>query len=430
MEKNACCITCCKTPLRHALVVGVIVFVFIFGYRLGKTGEIDGMLPDAVIRWTKDKSTMPSIDSRDTLNQNDRDINFDLFWETWDLLERKFVDRANLKTQNLYYGAIKGMVASAQDPYTFFLTPEENKSSKDSLGGRFEGIGAQLGTKDGRIVVVAPIKDSPAVKAGIRAGDIIVSVDGKKTEGQSLAQVVSRIRGTAGTTVTLLVLRGGQEIEFKIVRAQIQVDSVEFEREGDIAVVRINQFGDQTNAEWQTTASTLAADFRRGTIKGMVLDLRDNPGGYLESAVFVASEFLPRNKLVVKQEGVNNTLEFTVKRDGSLQKIPLVVLVNSGSASAAEILAGSLRDHKRAQLVGEKTFGKGSVQEALDLSGGSGLHVTIAKWILPAGDWINGRGITPETVVENEAVDEKNTTDARAKDKQLDRAIELLKKTN
>lgn len=358
-------------------------------------------------------------------------VDFALFWDVWNKVETKYVDEKKIDPNKMYYGAIKGMVASLEDPYTFFLTPDENKKSKDDLGGRFEGIGAQLGLREGVIVIVAPLKNSPAIKAGILAGDIISKVDGESVQGWTLNQAVAKIRGEQGTKVVLTIIRNNEEKVFEITRDTIKVDSVEltYERRSgqQIAVLKVNQFGETTNSEWDTAVQDISTKYANGEIKGMVLDVRDNPGGYLESSVYLASEFIDQGKIIVKQEStVEGNKEYTVRRQGKLLTIPLVVLINQGSASASEILAGALRDYDRATIIGEKSFGKGSVQEALDLQKGAGLHVTIAKWILPKGEWINQKGITPEIEVKNE-IKEGNTL-TRETDQQLIRAMdEVLK---
>ena len=363
--------------------------------------------------------------------QSASSLNFGLFWETWNKVEEKFIDREKINSENMFYGAIKGMVASLQDPYTFFLTPEENKNSKDDLGGRFEGIGAQLGMDNNRIVVVAPLKNSPAEQAGVRAGDIIVMVDGQSTQGWTLNEAVSKIRGEQGTKVKLGLVRDTEEVEVEITRNTIKVDSVELSYEqtpqGEVAYIKVNQFGDTTNTEWTEAVTEVTDRYRSGSVKGLIVDMRGNPGGYLDSAVYLASEFVEKGKLIVKQEStVEGTTEYVVRRDGKLLTIPLVVMIDEGSASASEIFAGALRDYDRATLVGRKSFGKGSVQEALDLSGGAGLHVTVAKWLLPEGEWINGKGIEPEVNVEN-TLEEGNTL-TRETDKQLDAAVEEVLK--
>lgn len=394
--------------INFIFILSFVIFVFAAGYKLGESKSI----------------------STFNLAVTDRQspvTDFTLFWNVWSSLEKKYVDKKKLDANKMYYGAIKGMVAALEDPYTFFLTPDENKQSKDDLQGKFEGIGAQLGLKEKRIVVIAPLKNSPAERAGVKAGDLINEVDGKSTAGWTLPQAVSKIRGEKGTKVELTLERAGKEFEVVIVRDQIIVSSVELEFENNVAILKLNQFGENTVAEWDNAVSQIKTRWENKQIKGMVLDLRDNPGGYLDGSVYLASEFLSGRKLIVKQEStVNTSREYYVEKNGQLLDIPLVVLINKGSASASEILAGSLRDHKRAKLVGEKSFGKGSVQEALDLRDGSGLHVTVAKWILPAGDWINSKGIEPEIKVELET--EEGTTTTRETDNQLEKAIEILLK--
>ena len=388
------------------LLLSFIILIFGSGYKLGEY-----------------KSRFTSL--QPTTYNLQPDVNFDLFWETWNKLNERYVDQKKVDKKKMYMGAIKGMVASIEDPYTFFLTPDENKQTKDDLGGKFEGIGAQLGLKDNRIVIISPLKKSPAETAGVRAGDFINKVNGASTNNWTLSQAVSKIRGPKNTKVKLTLERNSKEIEVTIVRQQIIVASVENSYEKNIAILKVNQFGDNTNDEWDKAVQNISEKWSKKQVTGLVLDLRDNPGGYLDSSVYLASDFLPLGKLVVKQEAtLYGDKEYRVSRIGSLKDIPMVVLINKGSASASEILAGALRDHKRAQLVGEKSFGKGSVQEALDLSQGAGLHVTVAKWVLPNGDWINGKGIEPKIKIVNE-IKEGNTL-SKETDKQLQSAVEIL----
>ncbi len=394
-------------------IVSFSVFLFGAGFKLGEYGNRVSL-----------KNGSFSVSNLDDARKN-QNLDFSLFWDTWEKLEEKFVDKKRLDPQKMFYGAIKGMVASVDDPYTFFLTPEENKLSKDDLEGKFEGIGAQLGLKNGRIVVIAPLKKSPAEKAGVKAGDAILKVDGKSTEKWTLFEAVSKIRGEKGTKVILTLERDEKEIDAEIIRDEINVPSVELEVKRGVAILKLARFGDDTTKEWDKAISQIARQWKGKTVKAMILDLRDNPGGYLDGSVYIASEFIAEGKLVVKQEYNNGTYEeHKVKRGGMLLDIPLVVLINKGSASASEIVAGALRDYKRAKLIGEKTFGKGSIQEALDLKKGAGLHVTIAKWILPNGDWINDKGVEPTIKIEN-PTDEKNTITPQS-DKQLEKAIEDL----
>lgn len=402
-----------KNFTNFLLILSLAIFLFGSGYRLGEYKERE--------KFSRRLNLTPSTTIETT---NQPKIDFSLFWDVWDELEKKYIDKKKIEPKTMLYGAIKGMVASLNDPYTFFLTPDENQKSKDDLQGKFEGIGAQLGLKDNRIVIIAPLKNSPAEKAGLLAGDFINKVDGQSTSNMTLNEAVSKIRGKKGTKVRLTIERDKKEKEIEIIRDQIDVPSVElnFEKE-NIAHLKVNQFGDNTYDEWDKAISEII----NKKAKGIVLDLRDNPGGYLEGAVYLASEFLPKGTLIVRQESTTYfNKDYRSTRDGRLQNIPVVILINKGSASASEILAGALRDHKRATLVGEKSFGKGSVQEALDLKEGAGLHLTVAKWILPNGDWINGKGLDPEIKVVNE-IKEGNTL-TKENDRQLEKAIEILLK--
>lgn len=394
---------------RILLCLSLAVFLFGSGIRIGEY---------------KTRSASFNLSARSSSNSQ-KNIDFSLFWTTWEKLQEKFVDKTKLNAQNMFYGAVKGMVASLEDPYTFFLTPDENKAAKDDLGGTFEGIGAQLGLKENRIVVIAPIKNSPAQKAGVLPGDIIIKVDDHDTETWTLPYAVSKIRGPEGTQVSLTIMRSEKEMTIKITRDTIQVDSVEVTYQKNIVILKLNKFGDETDDEWKKAVETINARYKNGQIKGMILDLRDNPGGYLEGSVFIASEFLPKGKIIVKQEYNDKTSEnYDVNHAGKLLTIPLIVIINKGSASASEIVAGALRDHGRAKLVGEQSFGKGSIQEAIDLKDGAGLHVTIAKWILPKGQWINHTGVAPDIKVENTIKEGETLTPET--DEQLEKAVEIL----
>lgn len=387
-------------------------------------------------------------DKRIILNQEtpkETAVDFSLFWDVWQRLFRYYIDAATLDTQKMIWGAITGMVSSAGDPYTVFLPPKENKEFKEDLGGQFEGIGAQLGIKDNRIIVIAPLKGTPAERAGIKPGDYILKVNGEETVGWTVPQAVTKIRGPRGTTVNLTILHenGEKPVDLAIVRDTITVPSVEtwvkkvgeitemggleeaktLDQNKKVAYLRLSRFGDHTNEDWdKAVGEILAIQKNNGTLAGLVFDLRNNPGGYLDGSVFIASEFVDRGVIVSQVNSDGTKQEYEVNRKGKLLTIPLVVLVNKGSASAAEIVAGALRDYKRAKLVGETTFGKGSVQTPQELKGGAGLHITTGKWLLPKGDSISKVGVTPDVEV---SLDDGTTATT---DAQLAKAVELLLK--
>ena len=350
-----------------------------------------------------------------------------LFWEVWSKLETNYLDKEAIDPQKMIYGAISGMTAALDDPYTSFFPPTENSRSKEDLSGEFSGVGIQLGFVDKTLAVVAPLPGNPAERAGIKAGDLILHIKDeakgldKDTSGINLLNAVDYIRGRKGSSVTLTIFRekDGQPKNYTLVRDTINVPSVELSwvgRDKGIAQLKVNRFGDKTLDEWNKAVSEVITKAGRG----VVLDLRNNPGGYLQRAIDLGSEFIA-DGVIVQQQGKDSTESFGVDRRGRLYGMPLVVLVNRGSASAAEILAGALAERLGAKLVGEKTFGKGTVQEVLDLPGGAGVHITIAKWNLPSGKNIHKDGITPDVVIEYVA-DEKNPL----KDNQLDKAIEVL----
>jgi len=356
------------------------------------------------------------------------EIDLGLFWQVWDKLGESYLIKENLKPKEMVWGAIKGMTASLGDPYTVFLPPEDNQSTKEELNGAFEGVGIELGFKDKTLIVVAPLAGMPAEAAGIKAGDYIFHIKDElkgadtETTDMSLPEAVKLIRGKKGTEVALTVLHEG-ETETKVIKLKrdtIVIKSVALEWQGEgknAAWLKLSRFGDRTQSEWDDAVSEI---LKHNQLKGIILDLRNNPGGYLNGAVALASEFLKPGLIVVKQESAKGETEtFSVTKAGRLLTQPLVVLVNKGSASSSEILSGALRDNQRAKLIGEKTFGKGTIQEALDVAEGAGLHVTTAKWLLPLGQWVNEtKGITPEIEVQ----DDKTT----AKDEVMEKALENL----
>lgn len=339
------------------------------------------------------------------------------FWETWNILHESFI--GTLDTKELLYGAVAGMVRASGDPYTAFSDPKETKDFKDTLKGSFSGIGAEMGIKKGLIVVIAPLPGSPAEEAGVQSGDIVVAVDEKDiTEDMTLDDVVSMIRGPKGKTVKLTVLHpeAKETTEISIVRDDIALESVKKEYIGDIAHISILNFNGDTSEKFIQAAK----EAKQRKVQGVVLDVRGNPGGYLDSAVDIASEFLDPGKTIVIEKG-KKEITHKSRGIGTLKGVRVVVLINQSSASASEILAGALQDNLLAEVVGIKSFGKGSVQEVIDLSDGSSLRVTIAKWFTPNGRSIDEHGIDPTIVLE----DDSETADT---DEQLERALTEVRK--
>lgn len=348
---------------------------------------------------------------------------FSNFWEIWQRLEKSYVDLDAVDYQNMTYGSIQGLAQSLGDPYTQYLRPDDNKQSMEDLNGVFYGVGIEIGYRNGTLAVIAPLEGSPAQKAGVQAGDLIINIKDdykgvdEDTNGMGIIDAVRKIRGEKGRPVTLTLLRESEQepIDIEIVRQEILVPSLELEyvtKDGKkIAHIKLYRFGGRTEDEWLEKVNEVIAS----GADGVILDMRNNPGGYLDGSVFVASEFL-REGVVVQQQGRYVTETYSVNRRGSLLNIPLVILVNGGSASASEITAGALQDYERGVVVGEQTFGKGTVQEVQDLSDGSSLHVTIAKWLLPNGYWIGDGGVTPDVEVKDDIM----TEDV---DEQLDVAV-------
>jgi carboxyl-terminal processing protease len=313
--------------------------------------------------------------------------------EAWDIIFRDYVDKGKLDSSALSQGAIKGMVEALDDPYSSYLDPGAYHSWMSDLEGKFEGIGAYVGIKDEELVIIAPIDDSPAAEAGIRAGDKILEIDGWSTSGVSLAEAVLNMRGPQGTSVNLLILHDGEtEPELiEIVRAEIELPSVHFEMMGEIAYIGISNFSERTNEE----LTPVIRDVAQKAATGIILDLRSNAGGFLQIVVDVASHFLSEGVVVyVLDQGERVAL--SVQPAAETTDLPIVVLVDSFTASGGEVLAGALQDYERAIIVGAKTFGKGSVNILHQLEDGSGLYVTTARWLTPNGRLIEGEGLHPD----------------------------------
>jgi carboxyl-terminal processing protease len=342
------------------------------------------------------------------------------FWEAWALVHDEYVDQP-VDDQKLAYGAIKGMLQALGDTHTGYDTPAESEILFSDASGELEGIGAEVASKGDFIEIVSPLPGSPAEAVGILPGDLITSVDGEDIAGQDLFTVITKVRGPAGSTVILTIMREGETdpLEFTITRAKITIPSVESKMlKGGIAYVKINQFGEQTASELKTQLESLMAD----KPTGLILDLRGNPGGYRDAAVSVASQFIGDGPIMFQRYGDGRKETFNAEPGGLALTVPLLVLVNKGSASASEIVAGAIQDYKRGQIVGEQSYGKGTVQDWHRLSNNQGsVRLTIARWLTPDERSIDKVGITPDVVVTLTKEDRAGNLDP-----QLDKAVSLL----
>ncbi len=388
----------------------IIVISYSVGYQAGHKGFIFNPKTFSVINENNAPQT----------------VDYNLLWDTIKILNTKYINQP-IDQQKILYGAVSGAVAAVGDPYTEFFAPQDLQNFQTQLAGNFDGIGAEVGVNSsGNIVIIAPIAGSPAQKAGILAGDVIAGVNGQSTASWTVDQAVDAIRGPKGTTVTLSIIRAGKDKAFdvKIVRDTIVIKSVNWTyktvtaangQSETIAIVTISEFGGDTTSLFGQAAKDILAH----RVNGIVIDLRNNPGGYLQSAVDVASYWVKAGDVVVSEDHSDGT-SIVYKGEGNpeLAGIKTEVLINGGTASAAEILSGALRDHGFAQLIGQKSFGKGSVQELDDLPGGSAIKVTIAKWITPDGINLNHNGLNPDIPV---AITQDQIT--AGKDPQMDAAI-------
>ena len=380
----------------------VILIVFGLGFQFGQLSPREIVIKDAVNR----------TDSRVAAN-------FDTFWEAWQAINDKYLKSDTVKSEDKVYGATQGLVASLGDPYSQFFSPAESRKFEEDVQGNFGGIGAELGIRKERLVVIAPLKNTPAMRAGLIAGDYIVAVNSSSTDGVSIDKAVSWIRGEKGEKVKLTVFRDTWERskDIEIVRDTIEVPTLDWEMRGDTAYIQLYSF----NANATSLFYEAVLGVSKKGAKTVVLDLRNNPGGYLQVAVDLAGWFVPKGTLVVSEEGRTGEPEKLYARgNAALLDTPVVVLINQGSASASEILAGALRDQRKIKLVGEKSFGKGTVQELVNLHDESSMKITIAHWVLPSGKILEDGGLVPDVEVKMTDEDIENK-----RDPQLEKALEL-----
>lgn len=410
-----------KNTLRRVIGLGLFGFLFLaVGFFLGTAATVR----DAVY------GEGGEVEISSVLNlygkSRSSEVDFEQFWHIWDIVKKTYVNQP-VSDVDLFYGALGGLVSGLEDPYSTYFPPVEAKEFAKDLDGEFGGIGAEIAKKNNQLTVVAPLPTSPAEAAGITSGDIIFAINGEDTSDMTLEEAVLKIRGEKGTVVILTISHGGfdEVADVSVVRDVITVPTVEWRsEENNLAYLRISYFNKNTWDEFDMAvkAMTLASP------KGIILDLRSNPGGFLETSVDVASEWIEEG-VIVKELFANNTEnEYRTRGRHRLAGIPTVVLVDAGTASGSEIVAGALRDHGLATLVGEKTFGKGSVQDFQILSDGSALKLTVAKWLTPNGGAIDGAGIEPDIILA-EMFEETTNADGSVDmvDKGLEKAKSLIR---
>lgn len=389
------------------------VFLFASGIYLGAVANVASV---------QDKVAQQTIVGLPQFTQSaPKSVDANLFWTVWNMVQQKSV-KGPQNESSLFYGAMEGVVASLDDPYSVFFRPEITKEFIADLAGTFEGIGAEIGKKDNQLQIVAPLPDSPAEKAGLKAGDNIVKIDKTESAGLSVDEAVRLIRGKKGTPVTLTIYRSGEQDvrQVTITRAPIDMVTVAFERRPDgIVYARIAHFNEQTEKRFEAVIK----EVQKGQAKGLIVDLRNNPGGFLDVAVNLTSEWLEPGAGVVKEQfhDASKNREYHATGAHRLRTVPTVVLVNGGSASASEIMAGALQDHKKATIMGMTTFGKGSVQDFQEFEDGSSLKLTVALWLTPIGRTINEKGVEPDVKVEVKPEEQKP-----GEDLVLQKAVEYL----
>ncbi|MCF6276634.1 MAG: S41 family peptidase [Candidatus Magasanikbacteria bacterium] len=402
--------------LFYVVVSVLLLAIFGFGFFAGKFITLKTVL----------SSEGGNIEIEKVLNLYSKtrspNVDFNQFWKIWNTIKEEYVDE-DISDVDLFYGALEGLVSGLDDPYSIYFPPVEATAFAQDLAGEFEGIGAEIGIREDRLTVIAPLADSPAEKAGLQAQDKILAIDGEDSIGLNLEEAVRKIRGEKGTPVVLTISRNGfgnlQEIE--IIRGTITVPTVIWDmKDGGIAYVRISYFNGDTYEEFGKVIQEILVKLP----KGIVLDLRSNPGGYLKTSVEVASEWIEEGVIVKEKFRNGKSDAYTTVGRHRLSDIKTVILVDGGSASGSEIVAGALQDYEKAILVGKQTFGKGSVQDFQALQDGSALKMTVAKWFTPLDRGIDGEGITPDVILEEMFVESE--VEGEYTDLGLEKAIEIL----
>jgi carboxyl-terminal processing protease len=392
-----------NTPKLLLVMVAIIIFAVAFGigFTVGQSGPAETGVPDSVVEaWdviVADYTRRNIIDD-DTLSREDIE-KLDVIGQVWSVILTGFVDRDTVNTDNLSRAAIDGMIGALDDPYTSYIEREHYQLGVSNLEGEFDGIGAYVSVdEEGQLIIIAPIAGSPADEAGIRAGDVILAVDGESVENLSLGEIIIKIRGSKGTPVTLLVLHDDESepVEIEIIRSTVEIPSVHFEMQDTVACISITQFTERTDDELTDVLKDLDED----VTTGIILDLRGNSGGPLAAVILVTSHFLDDGIVTSMMDNHGELTEYTVQNIKPRTDLPIVVLVDNASASGSEVLAGALQDYDRAVIAGTTTFGKGSVNILQELADGSGIYITIGRWLTPDGRLIEGQGIEPDIELE------------------------------
>lgn len=397
------------TVFKFFVLVVMLVAVGFFSY---KTGVLVG-----------EENILKTPPAYVELGEEAENVDLSVFWEVWRQIEIKFLEKDKIDYKEMIYGAISGMVDSFGDPYTTFFDPNQTESFEEELRGKYEGVGMYVGIKDNQLTVISPLKDSPAEKAGLKPEDKIVQIEETYTLDLSIEEAVSLIKGPKGSEVKLLIQRKGwkEPKEFIMTRQVIKIPTLDYEAlDNNIALIKIYQFNQILTSEF----NRVALEILDSETDKFIIDLRNNPGGYLEVAQNIAGWFITKGEVVVWQDegDEDNRKRYDSNGPALFLDYPVVVLINGGSASGAEILAGALRDQNGSKLVGTKSFGKGSVQEQVQLSDSSSLKVTIAKWLTPNGDLIHELGLEPDIEVEMPETED----DEEPQDTQLEKAVEIL----
>ncbi len=401
------------------ILIAILAGFFVLGvFSAGLLyGAKNGILINNLVRVGTGKVLNKDITPKQYL----QDVSFSLYWDLWDTIQKRYYDFKNVKEVDMFYGSLAGMVAALNDPYSVFLSPQVNEEFTDELSGKFEGIGAEIGIRKDQLTIIAPLPDTPAFRAGLKIGDKILAIDGIDTQGMALDKAVSLIRGEKGTKVKLTIATASDnEIkDVEIVRDTINIISVTWEqKDNQTAYIKISYFNEDTFERFRQAV----AEALKNNPKNIILDLRGNPGGFLDTAVKIASYWVDNQPVVLEKLYDGSITTFPAVGKPVLKDKKTYILINGGSASASEIVAGALQDYNLATIVGEQSFGKGSVQDLINFVDGSAVKLTVAKWLTPKSNAIDQVGITPDVVVEMTSDDYDEN-----RDPQLDKVLELIK---